>query len=52
MQDQTRARRGLLASEPIESPAEDMSIFLFQAIRELLFNVITCGKAARVQVQV
>ena len=30
----------LLCSEPIESPSEELSIFLFQAVRELLFNVI------------
>jgi CheY-like chemotaxis protein len=42
----------LLASEPMESPPEELGIFLFQAVRELLFNVIKHAgrKTARVQV--
>jgi PAS domain S-box-containing protein len=42
----------LMAKEPIESPSEELGIFLFQAVRELLFNVIKHAEQKRAHIRV
>lgn len=52
MHDKHGLEVDLLASEPIESPPEEMAIFLFQAVRELLFNIIKHAEQKTAHVQV